>query len=333
MSGYMSGYPGAFGGPGAARLLLLGYNQRRALAPHCEHRRSFPERPAGPRRKLAGRRAAAHMPMKSSLLYALAALGLAHGTAAAGGGAADDLPQIGTIHSALTIARPQTIPDGTWFTSAELGAINTSGNTVGTSLSGKIDARHETADWSNEYIVSGFFKEDEITDDDGERYRQRSAERWALSAKAAYKLMNEGSRAFVLGSHVNDKFGAYTRYTSFAVGHGSQLYNTHDKALDVEVGPGYFSGQRENGDSENGLTVRGAARFRWQVSPSAAFVQTVSVERGTSNVHSIAESALSTKINDTMQMKAAFSARNDSNVPEDKKNTDTQTSLTLVYSF
>jgi putative salt-induced outer membrane protein YdiY len=34
-----------------------------------------------------------------------------------------------------------------------------------------------------------------------------------------------------------------------------------------------------------------------------------------------------------MQMKAAFSARNDSNVPVDKKNTDTQTSVTLVYSF
>ncbi|MEN3278289.1 MAG: putative salt-induced outer membrane protein [Massilia sp.] len=273
------------------------------------------------------------MLMKSFKLTALALFGLAHGAALANGGAADDLPVIGSIHTPLTVARPETIPEGTWFTSAELGAIATSGNTTGTSISGKIDARHETADWSNEYIVSGFFKEDEIVDDDGERYRQRSAERWALSAKAAYKLMNEGSRAFVLGSHVSDKFGAYTRYSSFAVGHGSQLYNTDDKALDVEVGPGYFSGKREDGQSENGLTVRGAARFRWQVSPSAAFVQTVSVERGTSNVHSIAESALSTKINDTMQMKAAFSARNDTNVPEDKKNTDTQTSLTLVYSF
>ena len=45
------------------------------------------------------------------------------------------------------------------------------------------------------------------------------------------------------------------------------------------------------------------------------------------------DEALSTKINGTMQMKAAFSARNDTNVPENKKNTDTQTSLTLVYSF
>lgn len=266
-------------------------------------------------------------------LTALALLGLAHCPAFASGGAADDLPQIGSIHTPLSVDRPKTIPDGSWFTSAELGAINTSGNTNGTSVSGKIDARHETADWSNEYIVTGFFKEDEIQDDDGERHSQRSAARWSMSAKAAYKLMNEGARAFVLGSHVNDKFGAYTRYSSFAVGHGSQLFVTDDKALDVEIGPGYFKGQRGTGELESGLTVRGAARFRWQVSPSAAFVQTMSVERGTSNVHSIAESALSTKINDTMQMKAAFSARNDTNVPVDKKNLDTQTSLTVVYSF
>lgn len=57
------------------------------------------------------------------------------------------------------------------------------------------------------------------------------------------------------------------------------------------------------------------------------------MERGTSNIHSIAEAAVSTKINDTMQMKAAFAARNDTNVPVNKKNTDTQTSVTLVYSF
>jgi putative salt-induced outer membrane protein len=82
-----------------------------------------------------------------------------------------------------------------------------------------------------------------------------------------------------------------------------------------------------------GTEHEGAAQLRWRVSPSAAFRQTVSVERGTSNMHSVAETSLSTKINGTMQMKAAFSARNDTNVPDEKKNTDTQTSLTLVYSF
>lgn len=265
--------------------------------------------------------------MKSLTIFALA-LACAHAAVAA-----PDGPDAVNPHTPLTVKAPASLPEGTWFTSAELGAISTSGNTNGTSVTGKIDARQELSNWSNEYIASGFFKQDEYISEDGRRGSQRSAQRWALSAKAAFKLLGEGKRAFLLGSHVNDKFGAYTRYSSVAVGHGSQWYKSLDKTLDVEIGPGYFSGERATGEEESGMTVRGAAQFRWAVSPSAAFVQSVAVERGTSNTHSIAETALSTKINSTMQMKAGFSARSDSNVPAGKKNTDTQTSLTMVYSF
>jgi putative salt-induced outer membrane protein len=220
-----------------------------------------------------------------------------------------------------------------WSTSAELGAITTSGNTNGTSITGKIDARQELEEWSNQFVATGFFKEDEKRRSDGETYTQKSAERYSLSAKAAYKLLEDGKKLFVLGSHVDDKFGAYTAYSTMAIGHAWGWLSTEDRRIDLEVGPGYFSGTRATGEEENGFTVRGAAALRWKLSPSAVFSQSVSVERGTSNVHSAAEAALSTKINGTMQMKAAFVARNDTNVPANKKNTDTQTSLTLVYAF
>jgi putative salt-induced outer membrane protein YdiY len=220
-----------------------------------------------------------------------------------------------------------------WNTSAELGAITTSGNTAGTSVTGKIDTRQETDDWSNQYIASGYFKEDETTEPDGRDVTVKSAERFSLSAKAAYKLMEDGKKLFVLGTYVDDKFGAYTKYSTMAVGHAWGWDHDKDKRIDLEVGPGYFSGTRATGEDEHGFTVRGAAALRWRLSPSAVFAQSLSVERGADNVHSIAETSVSTKINDTMQMKAAFAARSDSNVPEDKKNTDTQTSITLVYSF
>jgi putative salt-induced outer membrane protein YdiY len=267
--------------------------------------------------------------MKSLMLCALALTG-ACGTAVA---APDDFAN-SAPSTYFTQAPTIVVPEGSnWYTSAELGAITTSGNTTGTSVTGKVDARHETSNWSNEYVASGFFKEDETANKDGTRTRTRSAERYQLSAKAAFKLLEDGNRAFLLGSHVNDKFGAYTRYSTLAVGYGTQLLKRDDKTVDVELGPGYFHGESAAGEQESGMTVHGAAQLRWRVSPSAAFSQTVSVERGTTNVHTVAETALSTKIAGTMQMKAAFSARSDSKVPEDKKNTDTQTSLTLVYSF
>ena len=219
-----------------------------------------------------------------------------------------------------------------WQTSAELGAISTSGNTTGTSITGKIDARQELEDWSNEYIATGFYKEDRYKED-GVTHSNRSAERFSFSAKSAYKLVDDQEKLFVLGSYVDDKFGAFTQYTTIAVGHATRWYESANKTLDVELGPGWISRTRDNGDEESGLTARAAAHYRWKISPSASFSQTLSLESGAGNLHSVAETALSTKINGTMQMKAAFSARSDTNVPPDKKNTDTQTSVTLVYSF
>lgn len=265
--------------------------------------------------------------MKSISILALALYG-----AAGAANATTDLPPLGDVHAPIQIVKPK-IPDGGWFTSAELGAITTSGNTSGTSVTGKIDARHETTRWSHEFMASGYFKEDEFEDDDGQRRHNRSAQRWSTSAKASLKLLEPGSRAFVLGSHTNDKFGAYSRYSSIGIGHGSRWLSSDNQTLDVEIGPGYVRGKRESGDVESGMTVRAAAQYRWKVSESAFFGQKVSVERGTSNTHSVAETSLSTKINGSMQMKAGFSVRNDSDVPVDKKRTDTQTSLTMVYAF
>ncbi len=222
--------------------------------------------------------------------------------------------------------------DKVWTTSAELGAITTSGNTVGTSVTGKIDAKQELEQWSNQYILSAFFKEDEKTEN-GNKVTEKSAERYFVSAKAAYKLEEDFDKLFVFGSYTDDKFGAYLKYTTLAVGYGTRIYNAEDKSLDVEIGPGYFTGERSTGETENGLIVRGAAAFNWAISESASFAQTLSVEYGDDNTRTIAESALLAKINGALQMKAAFLVQNDSEVPLGKKSTDTQTSLTLVYSF
>ena len=238
---------------------------------------------------------------------------------------------LAVLASAPAFAEDAT--DKVWTTSAELGAITTSGNTVGTSITGKIDAKQELQQWSNQYIFSAFFKEDEKTNADGDKVTEKSAERYMISAKTAYKLESEFAKLFAFGSYTDDEFGAYTEYTTVAIGYGTRVYNVEDKSLDVEIGPGYFSGKRSTGETENGLIVRGAASFKWTISESASFAQTLSVEYGDDNTRSIAETSLLAKINGSLQMKAAFLVQNDSDVPVGKKGTDTQTSLTLVYSF
>ncbi|WP_337842353.1 DUF481 domain-containing protein [Rheinheimera sp.] len=220
-----------------------------------------------------------------------------------------------------------------WSTTAELGAITTSGNTKGTSVTGKIDSSHEMEHWSNEYSLSAFYKRDETTTDDGNTLIQTSAERYAASAKGGYRLDSDSARLFIYGSHIDDRFGAYTEYSTVAIGYGDQIFKTKDMSLDGEIGPGYARGKTDAGEQENGLLVRSAATFRWQLSDNARFKQTVALEYGEDNKRTVAESSLTSKLNGRLQMKAAFSVQNDSKVPVGKQKTDTQTSLTLVYSF
>ncbi|WP_028105032.1 DUF481 domain-containing protein [Pseudoduganella violaceinigra] len=221
---------------------------------------------------------------------------------------------------------------GNVMLSAEIGAITTSGNTSGTSVTGRFEVLQDTLRFSNEYTANGYFKQDR-TRVNGEQTTERSAERYQVGAKAGYKLLEENSTLFGLAAFSEDRFGAYKRSASVGVGHGSRWYQSDDKILDMEFGPGFFSATRANDEKERGLVLRGRAAFRWKMSDSATFAQMLTVEKAAWNAHSTAETSLSARLNGSMHMKAAFSAIHDSSVPSDKANTDTQTSITLVYSF
>lgn len=219
----------------------------------------------------------------------------------------------------------------------ELGVIATSGNTETTSVQGKIDAKHKLERWHNNYIFSTLFKEDRIIEDDGTQSREKTAEKYFGSLKGAYQLESEHTNFFVYASHADDEFGSYSKYSTVAVGYGTRLYDAEDMQLDAEIGPGYYRGQRvlEDGsiEEESGIMARAAASYAWQISPSAEFKQTLMVESGQDNTRSVAESSLSTRISDAMQMKVGLNVAHDTKVAVDKENTDLTTYINLVYNF
>lgn len=227
--------------------------------------------------------------------------------------------------------------DKIWKVGIELGVIATSGNTETTSVQTKLDAKQERIRWHNHYIFSVLYKEDQITEDDGTQTREKTAEKYFGSVKSAYQLENEHSNFFIFGSHADDKFGSYNKYSTIAIGYGTRLYNSDNMQLDAEIGPGYFRGERVMEDEtvqiESGAMVRGAASFAWQITAAAEFKQTLSVESGEDNTRTVAESSLSTRISDAMQMKVGLNVANDSEVAVDKEPTDITTYINLVYNF
>ncbi|MGO2167722.1 DUF481 domain-containing protein [Pseudoalteromonas sp. AOP31-A2-14] len=234
----------------------------------------------------------------------------------------------------------------TWQVTSELGAIITSGNTETTTLKGGIKVLQNLEHWNNEYKIDGIYKEDEIENDAGVKEEQRTNEKYSISAQGNYKLSNDYSHLFIYGSHVSDYFGAYRNESVISAGYGQRLINRSDMWLNAEVGPGYKyfqypdnstevdeNGNSLAGESEGEIIALGKLDYNWQISDNAKFLQLVAVEYGDTNTKVRSETALLAKISGSLQMKVAYNIINNSDVADDKESTDTETSLTLVYSF
>lgn len=232
-----------------------------------------------------------------------------------------------------------------WMFEFDLGAIATSGNTETTSVHTKLDVKQNLDKWKNEYILSSLFKNDEVTQDDNSKTKEKTAEKYLASAKSAYQLDGETDKSYLFGfvSYTHDKFGSYKTYSTAAVGYGDWLYSTPTLNWFLEAGPGYFRGEKvlPSGDIndpyiyeiEQGALLRVASELEWKFSQTAAFKQILSVETSSDNTRILSETSVAASITNAMQMKFAVAIANDSKVAEDKERTDTTTSATLVYKF
>jgi len=237
-----------------------------------------------------------------------------------------------------------------WEVEVELGAIATSGNTETTSLHGKLDAKQNLTNFRNQYIISSLYKKDEVLQDDNTKTKEKTADKYLVSAKSAYLLEgshpkdgDKSSYLFGFASYTHDEFGAYQTYETIALGYGDWLYSTDTINWFVEAGPGYFRGEKvvETEDvnnpyyieTEKGALLRLATEFEWKFSQTAVFKQIVSVESASDNTRILSETSVAASITNAMQMKVGFAVASDSKVAPGKEKTDTITSATLVYKF
>ena len=129
-------------------------------------------------------------------------------------------------------------------------------------------------------------------------------------------------------------------------GYGLRLLDTDTMVLNAEIGPGYKYFQYPDDSTEVGddgelladewegeVIALAKADYTWQISEGAKFTQLVAMEYGSTNTKTRSETALLTKINGSLQMKVGFNVTHNSDVADDKENTDTETALTLVYNF
>ncbi len=224
---------------------------------------------------------------------------------------------------------------------AELGLISTTGNTNTSSAKAKLDAKQDLKHWRTNYIFEALYKQDEAVTGELGGVEQTTAQRWFSSVQADYKLDDKHRGLFIFGSYGKDRFSGFDYQSSIALGFSDRLFQNSRSHLDYSVGPGISFNKIENPEDgqdakEESAIVRLAASYLYQISENAKFTQTfasdVAVESN-ENTRSRAETAISANLSSKLALKTSLSLVHNTEVPGTKENLDTQTAVTVVYSF
>ncbi|MFT6058441.1 MAG: putative salt-induced outer membrane protein YdiY [Bermanella sp.] len=233
-------------------------------------------------------------------------------------------------------AEKSTAPVNGLHVETELGVILTTGNTKTSSYKAKLLAKQETQNWKNKFLLDSLYKEDELEDDSGAKDTEVTAEKYFISGQGDYKLNKKHSALFIFTSYEDDRFSGYTYQGSVALGYSDRLFGNSSSFFEYSVGPGYSFNETEAGISDEAAMVRLALAYEYKFSAHAKFNQDVSTEvsvEDDSNEKSKSESAITAKLVGGLSLKASYIITNNSEVEADKENTDTTTSVGVVYVF
>ena len=210
-----------------------------------------------------------------------------------------------------------------WQPKAELGIVNTTGNSDTTSVNGRFALRGEDEFWTHDYYLAALRAESED---------ELSANRYEFGAKAARKF---GERHYLGGAarYEDDDFAAYDYQATLALNYGFWALKDDKRSLQLEGGPGLRRAQlAETGETESSAMLRGYLDYQHQLTDSTRFYNTLLVEGAQDNSFLQNDIGIAVSINRSLALKAGFQARHNTDVPVDRKRTDTLTSVNIVWS-
>ena len=207
--------------------------------------------------------------------------------------------------------------------SVELGLVFTSGNTETktTNVKGKIE--HTKGKFRNSAALEALYV-------DGEQ--GKLSEKYLGAGKTAYQF-NDHSYGFVTGNLERDLFSGYDYQATASAGYGYSVMDTAEMTLDFEAGPGYRRNKLDTEEAEGELIGRAAGLFAYRFNKTATFTEDLVSEFGSETTITKSVTAITAQIVGNLAMKASLTAKHNSNTPDDVEALDTETALTLVYSF
>ncbi len=219
-----------------------------------------------------------------------------------------------------------------WKGQGEAGLVKASGNTESENANLGLKFSKEGNVWTNELAFSLLKTSADNVD---------SAD--SLSADYTLKRsLTERSNIFFNLSYLDDDFDGFTEQVGAAVGYGYKVIDTDPVGWELGAGVGYRDtselllledGSRVEGDDLSGATFVVRSNYRNQLTDNTQFIDTFKAEIGSDNTFVENEAALVVSMNEKFALKAGLIIRHNTDPAEGFDDTDTISSVSLVYNF
>ena len=222
--------------------------------------------------------------------------------------------------------------------SAELGMLFKTGNTRSTDIKAGYDFKYEKGLWRSTLAFDLLVKKSESTLDDGSENFETTDQKWTVVSKTNYTL-NEAQKSYVYANfdYEDSRFGSFDTQSSISAGWGREWYKTNVASFFADIGPGYKRDTiKDPKSTTSAFIIQAQALYLRKINDNVDFRQTVSAKyapkSGENSIYS-AESSLTSKLMEALQLKVSFKLDHNTEVQTGTDRTDTETSITLVYSF
>ncbi len=226
--------------------------------------------------------------------------------------------------------------------SAELGFLFKSGNTKSADIKAGFNLKHEKDKWRSSLAFNILAKKLEKEDDAGNKEFETTDNKWDILTQTNYTI-GEAGKNYLYGNlaHEQDKFSGFESQSSFSAGWGRNWYETENSSFFADVGPGVkYDVTRATTDlssqSSTNLIIQAQAlythKFNEFVEFKQFFVARQATKSGENSIYK-SETSVTAQLIDALQLKFAIRIDYDTEVEEGFDDTNTETSMTLIYNF
>ena len=214
----------------------------------------------------------------------------------------------------------------------DIGGSLTSGNTDTTRLDVEINIRNLKGRFEDNFRVLGAFSKDN---------KETTEQRFLISYES-YLELRKNLFGFSYIKFDDDNFSGFNYEIEASAGSGYKLINERDLRILIQGGPGYRYSKKINGTlplaqtntlSNSTLTARANIRLEYDISDDVFLSNNLSITWDSQRTRIDENISLTNNLISNILTRISLNIRHNTNPPEFRKKTDTNTKVSIVYNF